>query len=221
MDAPSGASFPSIRQNVSMNRPAPFETSLKKKADLKDEARFIRSWIDKPLIIGAVSPSGKALARMMAAPVDPAAPGQVLELGPGTGPVTEALIARGIEQERLILIEFNPDFVPLLRQRFPRATVVQGDAYEAPSLIGSLLTGPLAGVVSSLPLLTKPVPRRARLLNDCLDLALPGTPFCQFTYMVAPPIPLFAITDTEASGSPLIWRNVPPARVWTYRRPVN
>jgi len=204
-----------------MNRPAPLASRPRKKPDLRDEARFIRSWIDKPLIIGAVSPSGKALARMMAAPVDPAVPGQVLELGPGTGPVTEALIARGVDEERLILIEFNPDFVPLLRQRFPRATVIQGDAYDAPALVGHLLAGPLAGVVSSLPLLTKPVPRRARLLNDCLDLARPGAPFCQFTYMVAPPIPLFAIGDAEATGSQLIWKNVPPARVWTYRRPAN
>jgi phosphatidylethanolamine/phosphatidyl-N-methylethanolamine N-methyltransferase len=191
----------------------------KKKPDLRDEARFIRSWIEKPLIIGAVSPSGKALAKMMAKPIDPDVPGQVLELGPGTGPVTEALIARGVDESRLVLVEFNHGFVTLLRQRFPRATVLQGDAYAVTSVVANTLTGPLAGVVSSLPLLTKPAPRRARLLQDCLELARPGAPFCQFTYMVAPPIPLFIAGDAEAEGSPLIWRNVPPARVWTYRRP--
>jgi phosphatidylethanolamine/phosphatidyl-N-methylethanolamine N-methyltransferase len=201
-----------------MTHPAPLAERLKKRPDLRDEARFIRSWIDKPLITGAVSPSGKALAKMMAAPVDPDLPGQILEIGPGTGPVTEALIRRGVDEGRLVLLEFNPGFVDLLRQRFPRATVLQGDAYDVIGLTAGVLTGPVAGIVSSLPLLTKPVPRRAKLLKDCLDLAQPGAPFCQFTYMVAPPVPLFAIGGTEASGSPLVWRNVPPARVWTYRR---
>jgi phosphatidylethanolamine/phosphatidyl-N-methylethanolamine N-methyltransferase len=201
-----------------MTHPAPLAERLKKRPDLRDEARFIRSWIDKPLITGAVSPSGKALAKMMAAPVDPDLPGQILEIGPGTGPVTEALIRRGVDEGRLVLLEFNPGFVDLLRQRFPRATVLQGDAYDVIGLTAGVLTGPVAGIVSSLPLLTKPVPRRAKLLKDCLDLAQPGAPFCQFTYMVAPPVPLFAISGTEASGSPLVWRNVPPARVWTYRR---
>ena len=204
-----------------MNRSAPLAERLKKKPELRDEARFIRSWIEKPLITGAVSPSGKALARMMAKPVDPAMPGQVLEIGPGTGPVTEALLERGIDEERLVLLEFNPGFVTLLRQRFPRATVLQGDAYDVIGLTQGALTGPVAGVISSLPLLTKPVPRRAKFLNDCFSLALPGAPFCQFTYMIAPPIPLFAIGDTHASGSSLVWRNVPPARVWTYRRPAH
>jgi phosphatidylethanolamine/phosphatidyl-N-methylethanolamine N-methyltransferase len=202
-----------------MTHPAPLAERLKKRPDLRDEARFIRSWIDKPLITGAVSPSGKALAKMMAAPIDPETPGQIIEIGPGTGPVTEALIKRGVDESRLVLLEFNPGFVDLLRQRFPRATVLQGDAYDVIGLTAGVLTGLVAGIVSSLPLLTKPVPRRAKLLNDCLDLAHPGAPFCQFTYMVAPPVPLFTIGDTQASGSPLVWRNVPPARVWTYRRP--
>ena len=94
-----------------------------------DEARFLRSWLEKPLMTGAVAPSGKALARTMASYVDPMAKGPVIELGPGTGPVTDALVNRGIEQERLVLIEFNPDFCRLLTRRFPRATIVQGDAY--------------------------------------------------------------------------------------------
>lgn len=202
-----------------MNTPAPLLPRLKKKPDFRDEARFIKNWIDKPLLIGAVSPSGKALAKMMAAPVDPDLPGQVLEIGPGTGPVTAALKARGVDEERLVLIEYNPEFVALLRQRFPKATVLHGDAYDVIGMTAGMLNGPLAGIVSSLPLLTKPVPRRAKLLNDCFELAHPGAPFVQFTYMVQPPIPVFAIGEAAASGSPRIWRNVPPARVWTYRRP--
>src|SRR5919206_2184897 len=93
----------------------------------EDEARFLRSWIERPLVTGAVTPSGKLLARTMASYVDPRMPGPVIELGPGTGPVTSALVRRGIEQERLVLVEYNPDFCRLLTRRFPRATIVQGN----------------------------------------------------------------------------------------------
>jgi len=193
--------------------------SLKLKAEeLKDEARFLRSWIEKPLLIGAVSPSGKPLARAIARTIDPDRPGPVLELGPGTGPVTEAILERGVAPERLILIEFNPSFVQLLRERFPGVTVIQGSAYEVRSLLEGRLTEPLAAVVSGLPLLTKPLPMRAALLRDCLELAAPGAPFAQFTYATAPPIPQMAVEGISAKGSSIIWRNIPPARVWAYRR---
>src|SRR5438034_4407613 len=74
---------------------------------LDDEVRFIRSWIEKPLTTGAVTPSGRALARTMAGYVDPNLPGPVIELGPGTGPVTEALLAQGVDSSRLVLVEFD------------------------------------------------------------------------------------------------------------------
>jgi phosphatidylethanolamine/phosphatidyl-N-methylethanolamine N-methyltransferase len=190
-----------------------------KRIDLADEARFLKSWFDKPLVTGAVSPSGKALARMMARYVDPAEPGYVLEIGPGTGPVTEALIERGVAPERLILIEFNQEFVPLLESRFPGVTVVTGDVYSVVPRLAERLDKPLTATVSSLPLLTKPVRQRVRLLDDCFDISRPGAPFIQFTYGLVPPIPREAIGLTTAAGSPRVWLNLPPARVWIYRRP--
>ncbi|WP_020180898.1 rRNA adenine N-6-methyltransferase family protein [Methylopila sp. M107] len=192
----------------------------RKRIDLADEARFLKSWLDKPLVTGAVSPSGKALAKMMARFVDPAEPGYVLEIGPGTGPVTEALIARGVAPERLVLIEFNPEFVPLLERRFPGVKVVRGDAYAVEQTLDGLLDQPLTATVSSLPLLTKPVRQRAKLLDQCFKLSRPGAPFIQFTYGLVPPIPREAIGMTTAVGSPRVWLNLPPARVWIYRRPV-
>lgn len=190
-----------------------------KRIDLADEARFLKSWLDKPLVTGAVSPSGKALARMMARYVDPAQPGYVLEIGPGTGPVTEALIERGVAPERLILIEFNKEFVPLLESRFPGVTVLQGDVYSVVEALPTRLDKPLTATVSSLPLLTKPVRQRVRLLDDCFNMSRPGAPFIQFTYGLVPPIPREAIGLTTAAGSPRVWLNLPPARVWIYRRP--
>ena len=82
----------------------------KKSLRLDDEMQFIRSWIEKPLSTGAVMPSSRVLARAMARYVDPHSQGPVIELGPGTGPVTEALVRHGVDPRRLILAEFNHSF---------------------------------------------------------------------------------------------------------------
>jgi phosphatidylethanolamine/phosphatidyl-N-methylethanolamine N-methyltransferase len=187
----------------------------KKPLRLDDEMQFIRSWIEKPLSTGAVMPSSKALARTMARHVDPNASGPVIELGPGTGPVTEALVKQGVDPARLILVEFNSDFCRLLRARYPAATVVQGDAYRLRRLLTTYVTEPVAAVVSSLPLMTKPLRTRLRLFREALALLAPHAPFVQFTYAVVPPIPKLAGVKVEASER--IWRNMPPARVWVYR----
>jgi len=184
---------------------------------LDDEVRFIRSWMEKPLAIGAVTPSGKVLARTMARYVDPEVPGPVIELGPGTGPVTEALITRGVSPSRLVLVEFDPAFCRLLRARYPTATVVQGDAYSLRRVLGDFLRPPAAAIVSGLPLVTKPLRTRMRLLHDAFSLMAPRAPFVQFTYAVISPIPK-AANGMSAEASERIWMNVPPARVWVYRK---
>jgi phosphatidylethanolamine/phosphatidyl-N-methylethanolamine N-methyltransferase len=184
---------------------------------LDDEVRFFRSWIERPLAIGAVTPSGKALARTMAAYVDPSIPGPIIELGPGTGPVTEALVAQGIDPARLVLVEFDPTFCRLLRARYPTAAVVQGDAYGLQRLVAQLLVEPAAAVVSGLPLFTKPMQMRLRLLYEAFSLMSPGAPFIQFTYAAISPIPK-ALDRVRAMPSERIWTNIPPARVWVYRK---
>jgi len=188
----------------------------KKSLRLDDEMQFIRSWIEKPLSTGAVMPSSRVLARAMARYVDPQSIGPVIELGPGTGPVTEALVRHGVDPSRLILVEFNPDFCRLLRKRYPAATVVQGDAYRLRRLLESYLDEPAAAVVSGLPLVTKPLRTRLRLISDAMTLLAEGAPFVQFTYAMLPPIPK-ELSGVRADSSELIWMNLPPARVWVYR----
>jgi phosphatidylethanolamine/phosphatidyl-N-methylethanolamine N-methyltransferase len=188
----------------------------KKSLRLDDEVKFIRSWIEKPISIGAVMPSSRVLARAMARYVDPESNGPVIELGPGTGPVTQALVRQGIDPARLVLVEFNPDFCRLLRARYPAATVVQGDAYRLRRLLDGYVDEPAAAVVSGLPLVTKPLRTRLRLISDAMTLLAVGAPFVQFTYAMVPPIPK-GLSGMRAEASELIWMNLPPARVWVYR----
>jgi phosphatidylethanolamine/phosphatidyl-N-methylethanolamine N-methyltransferase len=188
----------------------------KKSLRLDDEVKFIRSWIEKPISTGAVMPSSRVLARAMARYVDPQSNGPVIELGPGTGPVTQALVRQGIDPARLVLVEFNPDFCRLLRARYPAATVVQGDAYRLRRLLDCYVDEPAAAVVSGLPLVTKPLRTRLRLISDAMTLLAAGAPFVQFTYAMIPPIPK-GLSGVRAEASELIWMNLPPARVWVYR----
>jgi len=189
---------------------------LKKPLRLDDEVRFLRSWIEKPLHVGAVMPSGKVLARTMARYVDPHSDAPVIELGPGTGAITNALIARGIDQKRLVLVEYNPGFCALLRERYPHATIVQGDAYALRDSLWEVLGQPASAVVSGLPLVTKPMRTRLKLIRDAFVALAPGAPFIQFTYAPVPPIPR-GLTGISSESSETIWLNLPPARVWVYR----
>ena len=191
--------------------------ALKKPLRLDDEVRFLRSWIEKPLHMGAVMPSSKLLARTMAQYVDVDSKGPVIELGPGTGAITNALIEHGVDQKRLVLVEYNPGFCALLRDRYPQAKVVQGDAYALRDSLGDLLEAPASAVVSGLPLVTKPMLTRLKLIRDAFMALAPGAPFVQFTYSVAPPIPK-SLPGVSTEASERIWMNLPPARVWVYRK---
>ena len=189
---------------------------------LADEARFIRAWFDNPLTTGAVSPSGRFLAAAMARHIDPLGEGLVVELGPGTGPVTQALIRRGILPERLVLIEYDAAFCQLLERRFPGATVIQGDAFRLRETLAGKIDRPVSAVVSSLPLLNMPDNQRLDLLADAFALMPPDGRFVQFTYGLASPMPKKpkggrAVVAFTSEVSAQVWLNLPPARVWVYR----
>ena len=167
--------------------------------------------------MGAVMPSGRLLARTMAQYVDIDSDDPVIELGPGTGAITSALLRRGVDQKRLVLVEYNSGFCALLRDRYPQAKVVHGDAYTLRDTLWNVLGKPAAAVVSGLPLVTKPMVTRLKLIRDAFAALAPGAPFVQFTYSVAPPIPK-SLPGVSTEASERIWMNLPPARVWVYRR---
>jgi phosphatidylethanolamine/phosphatidyl-N-methylethanolamine N-methyltransferase len=204
-----------------IERPSRSEHKTPIEERFADEARFFRAWVENPVLTGAVSPSGRYLARMMARYVDPASDGPIVELGPGTGPVTQALIARGVAPERLVLVEYDAAFCRLLRRRFPRCRIVRGDAYDLTRTLAGVLEAPATAVVSSLPLLNKPDAARLDLLQQAFGLMRPGGCFVQFTYGMVSPMPrrpkTCEVLAFDAEPSPPVWLNLPPARVWIYR----
>ncbi len=180
-----------------------------------EHLNFLRGLILRPKNVGALTPSSPALARAIAAQVDPSRPGPVLELGPGTGVVTEALIERGVAEERLIAIEYDADFAKAVAQRFPRARVLQGDAFRFAELLEGTVNQSYSAIISGLPLLNFPVETRRSLIEAALARLVPGAPYIQFSYGTKPSIPPTERYTVKRAA--VIWKNLPPARVWVYR----
>ncbi|MBV8979196.1 MAG: methyltransferase domain-containing protein [Alphaproteobacteria bacterium] len=175
---------------------------------------FLKALATRPRHVGAIAPSGPFLARAMAAQVDANAAGPVLELGPGTGVVTEALIARGIAPGRITAVEYDPEFAALVQRRFPGATVICGDAFDLDKTLSAHPMAPLAAAVSSLPLVNFPRALRSKVLHDVFARLEPGAPFVQFSYRLGPPLP--PPDGIALRKAAVIWLNLPPARVWVY-----
>ncbi len=178
-------------------------------------ALFLRQLIRRPKQVSALAPSSRALARAMAAGVGPQS-GRVIEFGPGTGRITEAILARGLPPGQLTLFEMNPDFAAHLRLRFPGVTVHVAGAETAASHVAA----GAGAVISGLPLLSMPVEVRTAILTAAFDVLSPDGSYVQFTYGPKPPIPpeVMAAMGLTVMPGPKIWANIPPARVFSFRR---
>ena len=180
---------------------------------LIDRGRFLLRVWNNPRSVGAVAPSSRGLARAMAAQIRDCG-GRILELGPGTGAVTEAIVARIAEPERLTAIEYDADFAARVKSRFPRVHVVHGDAFDLARTLGP--TPPFSAIVSSLPLLNFPPAQREHLLAQVFRRLAPEAPFIQFSYGWNPPVP--PPDGAGVTRAAFVLFNLPPARVWVYRK---
>lgn len=183
---------------------------------------FLKRWLRRPFAMGAVVPSGRLLAEEMARVTMAALgsrPGHVIELGAGTGEVTKALLAAGIPAGRLALVERDPELAVFLRRHFHGLQIVEGDAMRLPRLISDHDLAPVAAVVSSLPLLSLPAEVVNGIVGGVFEALPPGGALVQFTYGPKPPVPRGLRERLHLVGThgKRVWRNVPPAVVWTFR----
>lgn len=179
---------------------------------------FFRAWIRNPLRVAAVAPSGPAVSSLMVQGIT-AETGPVIELGPGTGVFTRALLGRGVRQQNLTLIEYGSEFIPLLQRRFPGARVLWMDA--AWLRREKLFEGaPVGAVVSGLGLLTMPPEKVFAILDGSFAYLRPGGAFYQITYG-----PHCSVADVildrlglQATCIGQTLRNLPPASVYRISR---
>jgi phosphatidylethanolamine/phosphatidyl-N-methylethanolamine N-methyltransferase len=185
---------------------------------------FLKRWLRRPLAMGAVVPSGRLLAEAMAQTtkaVLAGRPGHVVELGAGTGEVTKALLAAGLAPERLALVERDPELARFLRRHFPGPRIIEGDAARLTRLLAEHEVAPVAAFVSSLPLLSLPAGIVQSIVGGVFEALPRGAALVQFTYGPTPPVPRAVRERLHLDGAhgKRIWRNVPPAVVWTFTRP--
>lgn len=177
---------------------------------------FLGQLLLRPNRIVALSPSSRHLARMMVQEIGPGT-GSVIELGSGTGVFTDALIARGVPEERIAMFEINAAFADLLARRFPKAKLMRMSAARC----GEAPLQDVGAVVSGLPLLSMPVEVQRDILTGAFRKLRPGGIYVQFTYGYKAPVTRAVREELGLTWtrSRRIWRNLPPARVYTFRRP--
>lgn len=152
-----------------------------------DTLTFFRAWLSDPLRVASVVPSGERLAELITRDIDPAR-GPVLELGPGTGVFTRALVRRGVMPRDLTLVEMGTEFADMLALRYPEATIMRLDAASLPRLRrpAPRLHG---AAISGLPLLSMPPAKVLRILAGTFRLLAPEAGLYQFTYGRRCPVP--------------------------------
>lgn len=188
----------------------------------RDVLSFFYAWVSQPRQVGAIAPSGAALARLITSEIGHDT-GQVMELGPGTGVFTEALLGRGVREHDLTLIEYGSDFMRLLQFRFPAARVLWMDAAQ----IGQYRlfnARSLGAVVSGLPLLNMSPRKVMGILGGAFGYLREGGALYQFTYGPRCPVPR-PILDRLGLKATFVGNalaNVPPASVYrlSRRRPL-
>lgn len=187
-------------------------------AKLSATALFLQEVINRPRQIGAIVPSSNKLATAMARWLPADRNAFVLELGPGTGAVTKALLKRGLPEDRLVAIEKSPKLADHLRQQFPRAHVITGDALDLDELLARHVgrAARVSMVVSSLPLLMFDPESAQQLARKIGDVLRPNGKLVQYSYHLGLKR-TGALARFRCLSSKIIWLNVPPARVSVYQ----
>jgi phosphatidylethanolamine/phosphatidyl-N-methylethanolamine N-methyltransferase len=179
-----------------------------------DASVFFALWLQKPLRVAAATPNGGRFTDAIAAQIDLARAGPVLELGAGTGSQTRGLIRAGCPPGRIVALEREPGLAKILRRKLLGVTVIEGDATR----IGrrpAIRVQRLSTVVSSLPIKwISPVQQEA-VVRPCLDHLGRGGRFVRVAKAFRSPLAMdqFGITGCEVGR---VWFNMLLTQIWCY-----
>ncbi len=178
---------------------------------------FFKEWLRQPLKVAAIAPSMPPLGRFMAAQISSANDALVLELGPGTGPLTQEILNAGVAPDRLVLVERNTNLAAFMQNKFPNLQTIEGDACALDQILPAEMVGEFTDVVSGLPLLTMPRHVRRQIMQQAFAVMKPTGRFIQFSYGLIPPFgPKHLNLTVRLAGR--VWENIPPVTVWVYEK---
>ena len=177
---------------------------------------FALAWVRDPRRVGAIAPASRALAQAIAREVSRVAPELLLEIGAGTGAITQALADLGPPPDRFFVVERDPILVRHLHHRFPRAEVLHACATG----LEALPLPPAASLmlVSSLPLMSMPRDEARRCVQSMLTLMerTPNARLLQYTYAARHVRPFDQLPPGwRWRRVTTVWANLPPATVWS------
>ena len=185
-------------------------------AKVMEQVRFIGALAKSPKTVGAVAPTSRKTAELMASNITRPTKLPVLELGPGTGAITNAILHHGVAEKDLFAVEYDPRFCRQLRARLPQAHVIEGNAFDLDEALGKHCDQEFDCVISGLPLLNYESAMRQQFLEGALKRLPLGRPLVQFSYGTRAPIEVNN-PDIQVEKSRWVLMNLPPSRVWTYR----
>lgn len=183
----------------------------------REDFEFIKGWVKNPGAVGSIKPTGEIAARHMAGllPIETGLP--VLELGPGTGVITREILKRGLEPHKIVSIEYSKKFYDYLVENIPGVNFINGDAFDLGKTLKDIEYKTYAGVIGAIPLLNIPNQQREETIYESLKLVAGNGPFIQISY--GPKAPIAAVPGKfTVEKSDRIFRNIPPAGIWIYRK---
>ncbi|MEM9439412.1 MAG: methyltransferase domain-containing protein [Pseudomonadota bacterium] len=183
---------------------------------VKETELFFRQWLRSPKSMGSILPSSMALARAVTSAVT-WEPGQtVVELGAGTGAISQGLLEKGMPRDALMMIELDEQLYDYLRNRFPGVRVVHGDATKLSEIVAEQEIASVSTVVSGLPMVNMPVDFQRAIVGESMKSVRSGGALLQYSYSPLCPIPAKKLS-VKAELVRFVLRNVPPATVWRFR----
>jgi phosphatidylethanolamine/phosphatidyl-N-methylethanolamine N-methyltransferase len=188
-----------------------------KVSGFRDGFGFLKAWLRQPKSVGSVWPTSAPMARRMAGVIDLSSRLPVLEVGPGTGTITKAILDTGLPHELLWSLEYAHEFAARLKARYPKAHVIEGDAFELAKSLGAARPAQFDSAISALPLLNFPLQTRISFVEQVLDMLSAGRPLIQFSYGPKSPVPA-GLGRYKVKRVGMVLRNIPPAQLWVFSR---
>lgn len=171
---------------------------------------FFKRFLASPVAVGAVLPTSLTTARIMAAPAK--RDGTVLEIGAGTGSITQGILEHLTDASRLASVEIDPALADEFRKNFPHAHLTVGDAEDV-----LREQGPWDAIISGVPFTIMEPTKRARMFDLVKQKLTSGGVFVAIQYSLSSKDELKRhFQDVQVKFSPL---NVPPAAVYVCRGP--
>ncbi len=179
---------------------------------------FLKQWVKNPKALGSIIPSSESLGKFIFKHIHVTPDEYIVEIGAGTGSLTQTLLHSGIMPERLIVIELDPYLYDFLKKTLPsQVTLICGDARNLPDLLPPHAKGHISTIISGIPMVNLTLEEQRQIVDACFITMEENGNLIQFTYTPLSPLPAKRLGLSKKRVGHVLM-NIPPATVWKYQR---